>query len=177
MPSFFGWVSCDGAKIGNLRIPALVLRQNPPFGIPFSGSDPAQCRERDSQIRGNIPQLRPPAHVRKLSAESLVAFARRKREALLVRTVQAPVPILVDDPPPVGQLDIRGKELPEVVQTDAIGFDLLESFDKLLARLSIILLAVAYFSHGRLFLTTRTDPFRPNWSIAWRTISLLNYLY
>ena len=98
------------------------------------GPQPAERGDRDAQVGGDVSQVGAPADLGELPYEGFVACLCREREALLVAAVQPAVLDLVDDPAPVGQFDVRFEEPAERRERNAVGLDLLERLDELLAR-------------------------------------------
>lgn len=109
----------------------------------FFSPEAAQRGKRDAQIRRDIPQLHPLAYPGKLLLELLIPFLGRQGEPLLMGTMQAPVLILMDNPPPIGQLDIRLEQPGQVGQRYPVSHHIFQRFYKFLTRLVIVQLVHA----------------------------------
>ena len=77
-----------------------------PVTIQELGAQPAQCGQGNTEVGGNVAEIAPLANAGKLLYKIHIAFSGRKREPVLVRLVEPAVFVLMDDTPPVAQLQI-----------------------------------------------------------------------
>ena len=95
-----------------------------------SGTDTAQRRKRNSQVRSNEPEIGPLTDVRELFLEFFVPLFGRKSQPLLVAAVQTPVLVLMDNPSPVTELQIGFKQADQICQRYPVGLHLFQGLYK-----------------------------------------------